>query len=518
MRVLGVNAVFHDPAAALVVDGEIVAAAEEERFSRRKHGKRPGAVLGLGAARAVAPRWCLRRGRAAPRATSTPSPTPTTRRSRRAGGGRHGARRPVGPPARRCTPQRAPRVPRRRAAGPRPGSACASSPTTSPTPPPPAWPRRTGDSSGAGARRPRRARVATSPAATATGELEVLAAPGAAALARPALRGAHRAPRLPALQRRVQGDGAGVLRRAALPRRAARAGARHRRRRLPRRADRLGRAAPSALGRRRGAGPPDHADLAASVQAPAGGGAAGPGPLAARAHRRRGADAWPAAWRSTASPTRGSPREGPFERGLGAAGRRRRRHRARRRAARRRASWATRSRPMPGADARPRLDRRRARGAGCDAPACLRAPGATSPRRSPRCSPATASSPGSRAAASTARARSATARCWPTRGAPTNLERLNDVKGREQFRPVAPMVLRRAGAPRSSTAAAAEPVHAVRPRRRAGVARSASRPSCTSTAPPGSRPSTAPTSRWWRRMLERVRARAPACRWSSTPA
>ena len=41
MRVLGVNAVFHDPAAALVVDGATVAAAEEERFSRRKHGKTP---------------------------------------------------------------------------------------------------------------------------------------------------------------------------------------------------------------------------------------------------------------------------------------------------------------------------------------------------------------------------------------------------------------------------------------------------------------------------------------------
>ena len=41
MRVLGINAVFHDLAAALVVDGRIVAAAEEERFSRRKHGKRP---------------------------------------------------------------------------------------------------------------------------------------------------------------------------------------------------------------------------------------------------------------------------------------------------------------------------------------------------------------------------------------------------------------------------------------------------------------------------------------------
>jgi len=41
LRVLGVNAVFHDPAAALVVDGQVVAAAEEERFSRRKHGKPP---------------------------------------------------------------------------------------------------------------------------------------------------------------------------------------------------------------------------------------------------------------------------------------------------------------------------------------------------------------------------------------------------------------------------------------------------------------------------------------------
>jgi carbamoyltransferase len=41
VRVLGINAVFHDPASALVVDGHTVAAAEEERFSRRKHGKRP---------------------------------------------------------------------------------------------------------------------------------------------------------------------------------------------------------------------------------------------------------------------------------------------------------------------------------------------------------------------------------------------------------------------------------------------------------------------------------------------
>ncbi len=41
MKVLGINAIYHDPAAALVVDGHVLAAAEEERFSRRKHGKRP---------------------------------------------------------------------------------------------------------------------------------------------------------------------------------------------------------------------------------------------------------------------------------------------------------------------------------------------------------------------------------------------------------------------------------------------------------------------------------------------
>src|SRR3954464_3746134 len=41
MRIMGINAIFHDPAAALIVDGRVVAAAEEERFSRRKHGKRP---------------------------------------------------------------------------------------------------------------------------------------------------------------------------------------------------------------------------------------------------------------------------------------------------------------------------------------------------------------------------------------------------------------------------------------------------------------------------------------------
>jgi carbamoyltransferase len=40
MITLGLNAVFHDSAACLVRDGEVIAAAEEERFTRIKHGKR----------------------------------------------------------------------------------------------------------------------------------------------------------------------------------------------------------------------------------------------------------------------------------------------------------------------------------------------------------------------------------------------------------------------------------------------------------------------------------------------
>ncbi|RPI20822.1 MAG: carbamoyltransferase, partial [Chloroflexota bacterium] len=41
MYTLGINAVYHDSAATLVKDGVVVAAAEEERFTRKKHGKRP---------------------------------------------------------------------------------------------------------------------------------------------------------------------------------------------------------------------------------------------------------------------------------------------------------------------------------------------------------------------------------------------------------------------------------------------------------------------------------------------
>ena len=37
VKILGISAFYHDSAAALVVDGDLVAAAQEERFTRKKH-------------------------------------------------------------------------------------------------------------------------------------------------------------------------------------------------------------------------------------------------------------------------------------------------------------------------------------------------------------------------------------------------------------------------------------------------------------------------------------------------
>ena len=37
MNILGISAFYHDSAAALIRDGEIIAAAQEERFTRKKH-------------------------------------------------------------------------------------------------------------------------------------------------------------------------------------------------------------------------------------------------------------------------------------------------------------------------------------------------------------------------------------------------------------------------------------------------------------------------------------------------
>ena len=56
MRILGISAFYHDSAAALIVDGNVVAAAQEERFTRKKHD--PGFP-----ANAIA--YCLREGNCA---------------------------------------------------------------------------------------------------------------------------------------------------------------------------------------------------------------------------------------------------------------------------------------------------------------------------------------------------------------------------------------------------------------------------------------------------------------------
>jgi carbamoyltransferase len=58
VNILGISAFYHDSAAALVRDGALVAAAQEERFSRRKHDDRfPANAI----------RYCLQEGRVAPR-------------------------------------------------------------------------------------------------------------------------------------------------------------------------------------------------------------------------------------------------------------------------------------------------------------------------------------------------------------------------------------------------------------------------------------------------------------------
>src|SRR6059058_4816000 len=73
--ILGLNAYHGDASAALVLDGELVAAAEEERFTRLKH------VAGFPAHAAA---WCLGEGGlTAPTSTTSPSGATRARTSAR---------------------------------------------------------------------------------------------------------------------------------------------------------------------------------------------------------------------------------------------------------------------------------------------------------------------------------------------------------------------------------------------------------------------------------------------------
>jgi carbamoyltransferase len=49
MYILGISAFYHDSAAPLIRDGSIVAAAQEERFTRVKHDSGFGDVSGCDA-------------------------------------------------------------------------------------------------------------------------------------------------------------------------------------------------------------------------------------------------------------------------------------------------------------------------------------------------------------------------------------------------------------------------------------------------------------------------------------
>ena len=76
MDVLGISCFYHDAAAALVRDGELIAAAEEERFTRKKHD------YGFPA---HAIDFCLEAGRNPPSATSTTSCSTRSRSSSSSG-------------------------------------------------------------------------------------------------------------------------------------------------------------------------------------------------------------------------------------------------------------------------------------------------------------------------------------------------------------------------------------------------------------------------------------------------
>ena len=97
MRVLGISAFYHDSAAALVVDGEIVAAAQEERFTRRKHDARFPERAVATASRRAAPTSAGSTTSSSTRSRSSSSSACSrpTWRSRRAASARSGSPMPV---------------------------------------------------------------------------------------------------------------------------------------------------------------------------------------------------------------------------------------------------------------------------------------------------------------------------------------------------------------------------------------------------------------------------------------
>ena len=432
-RVLGINAVFHDPAAALVVDGETVAAAEEERFSRRKHGKRPvrsppGSCPSRRSAGAFGAPGSSPRDLDAVAYSYDPACAADRRRHHRR---RLGRAADALRAARAAVPAHgAPRAATRASSAGSPHHVAHAASATFASGFDPCC--------GAGARRARRARLPPGRALRG-GELEVLAAqelPHSLGLLYEELT-AH-------LGFRRSSDEYKVMAMASYGEPAfleelPRAGARRRRRRLPRRADRP-RALRARRSRRARSSPPATPTSPATVQRRLEEVLL---ELARWLHERTGDRDLVLAGGVALNCVANSRlwREGPFERVWVQPAVGRLRHGARARRCTWRTSSATTSAPMRTAALGPRLGRRRAR-----APRCATAGVAF--ERPDDIADAVAEVLADNGVVAWFQGRAEfgpralghrSLLADPRR--PENLEQLNDIKGREQFRPVAPMVL-----------------------------------------------------------------------------
>ncbi len=220
--ILGLNAYHGDAAAALVVDGELVAAAEEERFNRVKH------CAGFPA---LAAAWCLADAGLDRRATSTTSPSRATRRrtSARSSCARSATARAPRYLKARLENAAKVRDVRTRARARRSGSSRTRSRAQLPQrrAPPGARRERVLRLAVRGRRDPldrRLRRLRLDDARRGPRQpLRGARARPLPALARDLLHRGHAVARLPAVRRRGQGDGPRAVRRAALPRQDARA-------------------------------------------------------------------------------------------------------------------------------------------------------------------------------------------------------------------------------------------------------------------------------------------------------
>ena len=330
LNILGISAFYHDSAACLVRDGEIVAAAQEERFTRKKHDYRfpaQGDRVLPGRGRHRAPSSSTSSRSTTSRCSSSTACSRPTSRTRRRASGMFLMGAAALAEAEAVHAARARSRPRRRYKGRYVFLEHHESHAASAFFPSPFDEAAILTLDGVG-------EWATGSIAVGRGNrIEMLQGAALPALARPALLGVHLLHRLQGQQRRVQADGPGAVRRADLRRPDPREAARHARRTA--RSAWTCRTSPTRTGRddvdevrqalRRPAAhgrEPDHAARDGPRRLDPGGDR---GDHAAhrepRARARPGCTtcAWPAAWRSTASANGKHPARGPVRRASGSS-------------------------------------------------------------------------------------------------------------------------------------------------------------------------------------------------------